>query len=127
MKIFNHCVTLCAILAASGCAFGQGVRVHGATPKPVATGAAAAVERMDPAQMLRLTMVLQPRNQDEFQQFLHDVQDRNSPRFHRFLTFDQWKARYAPLDADVAKVNAWAARNGLKVVLPIPQQPGAEG
>src|SRR5438105_1737365 len=71
-------------------------KMPGMTPRPVAEGQARSMRHMDPAQMLRLSLVLEPRDPDELQQLVHDVQDRTSPRFHRFLTFDEWKSRYAP-------------------------------
>src|SRR5579863_10097635 len=69
----------------------QGLRVRGAMPRPVAEGSATFVKRMDPAQMLRLTLVLQPPYQEELQQLVREVQDPASPQFRHFLTFDQWK------------------------------------
>jgi hypothetical protein len=94
----------------------QVTRIPGATPHPVADGSARAVGHMDPAQMLRLSLVLEPRDNADLERFLRDVQDPASPRFHRYLSFDQWKARYAPTDGDVAKTRAWARRVGLGVI-----------
>jgi hypothetical protein len=94
----------------------QGPRIHGATPRPVADGSAQFSKHMNPAQMLRLTLTLQPVQQDDLAQFLRDVQDPHSSRFHQFLTFNEWKKHYAPSDASVAMVRGWAQRNGLKVV-----------
>jgi pseudomonalisin len=92
------------------------VRLHGVTPKVVASAQAQPAARMDPQQMLRLTLVLQPPRQDELQRFLHDVLDPSSPSFHHFLTFDAWKARFAPTDGQVDDVNGWARTNGLSGV-----------
>jgi Pro-kumamolisin, activation domain len=94
----------------------QGPRIHGATPKVVSDGSAKVSRHMDPAQMLRLTLTLQPVQQDDLDQFLRDVQDPHSSRFHQFLTFNEWKKRYAPSDASVGMVTGWAHRNGLKVI-----------
>src|SRR5262249_53025246 len=77
---------------------------------------ARVTRRMDPAQTMRLTLTLQPAEQDDLEQFLREVQDPNSPRFHQYLTFAEWKRRYAPSTASVARVREWAERNGLKVV-----------
>ena len=94
----------------------SGTRIHGATPRVVADGSAKVSRHMDPAQMLRLTLTLEPIQQDDLQQFLRDVQDPHSSRFHQYLTFNEAKARYAPSNASVGMVAGWAQRNGLKVV-----------
>jgi Pro-kumamolisin, activation domain len=94
----------------------DGRHIRGATPEVVASGQAHLQARMDPRQLLRLTLVLQPRHQDELQRFLEQVLDPRSPRFHQFLTFDQWKARFAPTDGQVAAAAGWAHANGLASV-----------
>jgi hypothetical protein len=94
----------------------QCTRIPGGVPAPVAEGRAQAGDRLNPSQMLRLTLVLQPPNQEELQQFLREVQDPDSPRFHQYLTFEEWQARYAPPASDVARVQGWARRAGLTVV-----------
>ena len=94
----------------------QPARIAGATPQPVARGLARDAGRMESGQMLRLTLTLQPRNGEEFQQFLRDVQDPRSSQFHQFLTFDEWKRRFAPSDSDVAKVDAWVRRSHLSAI-----------
>jgi kumamolisin len=62
---------------------------------------------------MRITVELQPRRADELQRFVDDLQRPSSPVFHRFLSFDQWKSRYAPSNADVRRVVAWASSRGL--------------
>lgn len=66
--------------------------------------------------MLRLKLTYETRHQDELKRFIRDLQDPKSLGYHRFLTFDEWKARYAPLDADVAKARAWAEQHGFKIL-----------
>lgn len=90
-------------------------RLHN-VPKPVTDGSARLVKHMNPAQMLRLTLTLEPPLQDAAEQFLRDVEDPGSPGFHQFLTFDDWKARYAPSDSNVARVTEWATGHGLTLV-----------
>lgn len=105
-----------AVLTLTTRALTQTTRIPGGVPGPVAEGRAQIGERLNPAQMLRLTLVLQPPHQEELQRFLREVQDPGSPRFHQYLSFDEWKARYAPPAADLARVQAWARRVGLNVV-----------
>jgi hypothetical protein len=94
----------------------QPAHIAGATPRPVAEGTARAAGHMNPAQVLRLSLVLQPHDTSDLDQFLRDVHEPSSPKFHRYLTFEQWKAQYGPSDADVARVRAWARRAGLTVI-----------
>jgi kumamolisin len=91
-------------------------RITGVVPREVGTGLARFQYRMDPQQMLRLTLVLRPPRQEELQRLVDEVNDRNSPRFHQFLTFDEWKARFAPSDAEVDTMFTWARSQGLTVI-----------
>ncbi len=91
-------------------------RIRGVTPGVVASARAHALARLNPGAMMRLTLMLQPRRSDELQRLVDDVVDPSSPRFHQFLTFEQWKARYAPTDGQVAAASAFARAHGLSVV-----------
>src|SRR5262245_21404003 len=83
------------------------------TPRVVSEGKARLIGHLDPALKMRVRFVLAPRNQDETTRFINDVQDPRSPVFHHFLTLDEWKARYAPSDADADSVISWAEASGL--------------
>jgi subtilase family serine protease len=50
--------------------------------------------------------------QADLDQFLVSVQDRRSASYHKFLTPEQYAARFGVNDADVAKVTAWLESNG---------------
>jgi hypothetical protein len=91
-------------------------RISGRTPLPVLSGQAHLVEHIPPTQQIRLTLTLQPQHADELQQFVNEVQRPGSPLFHHFLSFDQWKARYAPSAAQVQSVLSWASAQGLTPV-----------
>ena len=69
----------------------------------------------NPAQKLRLTVALQPPRMAEEEQFLKDLQTPGSPVFHKFLTAEQWNARFAPVAADEQRVVDWAQSQGLTV------------
>src|SRR5215510_5056424 len=116
------CLVVVAVLGMKGFVLGQVAVSPGAssgaiphTPKAVGEGKARLLSHLDPALKMRIRFVLSPPNQDELARFVSDVQDPQSPRFHRFLTMDQWKDRYAPSDADVDAVINWAEANGLKL------------
>ena len=115
MKQRSALLALAALLTLpSGAAAASTVK--GSTPEVVSSSRAHQGSRVPADQTIGLTLVLQPRRQGEFRQVLRDVVDPASPGFHRFLSFDEWKARYAPTNADVAKVTGWAKANGLAPV-----------
>jgi hypothetical protein len=93
----------------------QKASLAGHTPKPVLEGAAKVMGHFDPSQKLRLVIGLQPPKLAEKQQFLKDLQDKNSPLFHKFLTAEQWNARFAPSATDEQAVLDWAQAQGLTV------------
>lgn len=95
-------------------------RVH--TPAKVLNGTATFVKHYDPAQMLRLAIVLTPPHLAEERQFLEDVQNKNSPLFHQFLTSDEWNARFAPAAEDEQAVADWAQSQGFTLTRRYPNR-----
>src|SRR5690349_13670164 len=73
-----------------GLAVGQSKIVIRQTPYAVANGPARFVAHYNPAQMLRLAFVLRPPHMQEEETFLRELQDLNSPLFHKFLTEEEW-------------------------------------
>lgn len=74
--------------------------------------------RLDPAQRLSgvsLTFRLSSAQQADLDQLLRDQQDRSSPQYHKWLTPDQYAARFGMTQSDLAKVAAWAQSQGLTV------------
>jgi hypothetical protein len=123
MNVLARCAVVALVGVAALCfaayaaaAGTRGVRIDGVTPHVVASGQAHLQARMRSRQMLRLTLVLQPRRQAEFRRFLDQVFDSRSPQFHRFLTLQQWKARFAPRNSDVAAVDSFARSRDLSVI-----------
>jgi subtilase family serine protease len=62
---------------------------------------------------MRLTMAL--RNRAELTRLLADQQDPASPDYHRWLTPDQFAARFGPTDADLARVARWLKKKGFTI------------
>jgi len=77
---------------------------------------------MVPTQNLRLALGLQPQNVAEQQQLLHDLHTKTSPQFHKWLTADEWNARFAPSAQDEQAIVDWAAKNGLTVTQRYPNR-----
>lgn len=91
------------------------VRLAGHTPNEVQNGVAMRVSHYDPAQMLRLAVVLALPHPEEERQFLEEVQSKHSPLFHQFLSAEEWNARFAPTPEAEQAVVDWALSNGLTV------------
>jgi len=82
------------------------------TPKAIDRGALTADSGTRP---LSVTIALKLRDLNEAENLLKALHTPGDPQFHRFLTAEQFAARFAPTDADVAKVIAALGRYGLTV------------
>lgn len=103
-------------LAFAGNATAAVVQVRGNVSPLVAK--ATFVGHHNPSAMLNINVALPLRNLGQLDQFLHDVKDRSSPSFHRFLTPAQFKALYGPTDSQVAAVAAFLKQHGITVLGP---------
>ena len=77
---------------------------------------AATVSPLEASKPVHVEVSLNLRNVDELEAFLQAVNDPASPQYHHFLTPAQFKARYAPSDADVARVTAHLRQAGFSNV-----------
>ena len=62
-----------------------------------------------------LVFRLSPAQQSDLNQLLRDQQDPASSNYHRWLTPEQYAARFGMTQNDLAKVTAWAQSQGLTV------------
>ena len=85
------------------------------TPQEVVSGTAKLVGRLEAQSKLRLTLGLNPPKLAEEEKFLKELQDKNSPNFHKYLTAEQWNARFAPSKQDEQAVVDWLTANGMTV------------
>jgi len=85
------------------------------TPQAVVAGQAKLAGRYQAESKLRITLGLTPPKMAEEEKFLADLQDRNSPNFHKYLTPEQWNARFAPSAENEQAVVDWAQANGLTI------------
>jgi hypothetical protein len=104
-----------------GHAVAQALRLS-QTPAAVLNGQAVRQNHYDPSQMLRLAIVLAAPHPAEEQQFLADVQNRQSPSFHQFLSADEWNRRFSPAQQDEQAVVDWATSQGLTVTQRYPNR-----
>jgi hypothetical protein len=92
------------------------------TPAKVTSGSAALVAHYDPIQKLRLSVVLTPPHWQEEQKFIEQLHDKKSPLFHKYLTAEQFAARFSPSVADEQVVAAWADSAGFTVTQRYPSR-----
>jgi hypothetical protein len=92
------------------------------TPAEVVSGAAKLVGRFNPESKLRLTLGLNSLKMAEQEKFLKELQDKSSPNFHKYLTAEQWNARFAPSAADEQTVIDWLTANGMTVTKRYPNR-----
>jgi kumamolisin len=76
---------------------------------------ATILQREDRANQHDIVVGLQLRNRDELERFLADVQNPNSSNYGRFLTQDEFNARYAPTADAEQRVVDYLYSNGLAV------------
>jgi kumamolisin len=62
-----------------------------------------------------LSISLRPRDQAGLSELLAGLYDPEDPRYHQFLTPEEFRSRFAPSDADVTAVTRYLSARGLKV------------
>lgn len=65
----------------------------------------------------RMLLLLQrpPEREATLQQFLHDVQNRSSEKYHRWLTPSDFGQQFGPADSDVQTIVGWLRSHGFDV------------
>jgi len=79
-------------------------------------GQAQLVGRLPATQPLRLDIVLPLRNQAQLNSLLDQLYDPSSPSYRRFLSAQEFTARFGPSQKDFDAVVRFAKTNGLTVV-----------
>jgi subtilase family serine protease len=79
-------------------------------------GQAPLVGHLSAAQPMRIVLVLPQRNQSELNDFLKELFDPSSSSYRKFLTVEEFTARFGPTQEDYYSVIRFAKANGLKVV-----------
>jgi len=81
-----------------------------ATPKAVDLGALTVQSGATP---ISITIALHLRDVNGAENLLKSLHTQGDPQYHQFLTADQFVARFAPSDADIANLVAGLAKYGL--------------
>ena len=92
------------------------------TPRAVREGTAFRLSHYNSEQKLRLVLNIQPPHQADEDAFIKELVTKGSPNFHKFLTQDEWNARFAPSAADEQAVVDWAQSVGLTVTKRYPNR-----
>ena len=71
--------------------------------------------RLDPSTRLTLCLDLALHHQPELTNLLDQLYDPASPRYHHYLTPDQFNAQFGPTAAEYQSVLDWAARNAFTI------------
>ncbi len=88
----------------------------------VSNGVATMIGHYPESSKLRVVIGLTPPKMAEEEQFLKELQDPKSPNFHKWLTAEQWNARFAPAAEDEQAVVDWAKSQGLAVTQRYPNR-----
>ncbi len=92
------------------------------TPREVLGGTAKMVQAYEPTSKLRLAISIKAPKMAEEEKLLKQLQDKNSPNYHKWLTPEQWNARFAPAPEDEQAVVDWATSQGLTVTARYPNR-----
>jgi subtilase family serine protease len=79
-------------------------------------GQAPSVGRLPATQSLRIVLILPLRDQEALDSLLKDLYDPASPTYRRFLTVEEFTARFGPTQEDYDAVIHFAQTRGLTVV-----------
>jgi subtilase family serine protease len=82
----------------------------------VVNGQAPLVGHLPASQQMRLVLVLPVRDQAGLDSFLKDLYNPASPQFRKFLTVEEFTARFGATPGDYNAVLQFAENSGLKVV-----------
>jgi subtilase family serine protease len=89
--------------------------LHNHVRPAVSSGKAAQVGHLPATQGLNVSIVLPARNQAALTTFLEQVYDPSSPKFHQFLSVDEFTDQFGPTADDYQAVVDFAKANGLTV------------
>jgi len=92
------------------------------TPSKVLDGTAIRVSHYTPESKLRLALAIQAPHMAEEEQFIKELTTKGSTGFHKFLTRDEWNARFGPSVEDEQAVVDWAQSVGLTVTRRYPNR-----
>ena len=115
LTLLTHSGRIAAAQAAERTANEPLVALAGHTPAKVMDGTAVRVDHYNPENKLRLALAVQPPHMAEEEEFIKELTTKGSPNFQKYLTPEEWNARFAPSPEDEQKVVDWVQSQGLTV------------
>jgi hypothetical protein len=83
---------------------------------PAGVGQLKPLNRLAATQQMKLSIGLPLRNETELDQLIQQLSDPTSTNYHRYLSPDQFAARFGPTEADYAAVSQFVKANGFTVL-----------
>ncbi|SPE51429.1 putative Tripeptidyl-peptidase I [Verrucomicrobia bacterium] len=83
---------------------------------PAAVKSLPPVGRLEADRRVSFVIGLPLRNQDELNQLIEDLYNPASPRYHQYLSAEQFTERFGPAPEDYQAVVSFANSDGLKVI-----------
>ncbi len=111
-----NALTVAIVLAGAASAFSaEPARKTLAGHVPAAVARLAPQGRLPSTNQLYLAIGLPLRNQAALDELLRQLQDPSSANYHKYLTPEEYTARFGPTEGDYQTVIQFAEANGLKV------------
>ncbi len=114
-SVFTYLAALCGLASLSLSASAQTGRLPLRGHVPALVQSANLAGRVQPAETVRLALSLPLRNQPALNDLLARLYDPADPMYGKYLTTEQFKAQFAPTQADYNAVIAFAQAQGLTV------------
>jgi subtilase family serine protease len=102
-------------IVGSAAAQSSTVRLVDNHPSAETIATVGATSALASSRNLSMRVVLALRNQPDLTQLLQDLQDPSSSEYHRWLTPQEFTARFGPRPEDIAQVSSWLSQKGFKV------------
>ncbi len=84
---------------------------------PVIVNKGTLAGEVDPNEKITFTLWLKFRNKAKMDQLARDIYDRHSPRYHQFMTKDEYQTLFAPTPDTKKSVQHYFLNNGLHAVI----------
>ena len=101
------------IIGSTVCADAAMKRMPLVTPGLQLVHQAEFVKRVNPNKKINFTVWLKLRNKDQFDRLVRDIYDPQSPKYHQYLTNEQFKSEYAPSQDTLNLVQHYFSANGM--------------
>jgi subtilase family serine protease len=111
--------TLCAFalfLAAAAAQAEPRPAMTSHVPEAVSSGRAPLVDHLPSAQHLSLAISLPLRNEAELDDLLQQIYDSQSPSYRKYLSVEEFTARFGPAESDYAAMLSFAQSHGMTVI-----------